>query len=265
MARKIIVNLYFLVFLNGFLFAGLIYLRQEDLYERDLFSAIVTKIKSDLKTNNKDTFLLRSLAMAYELQHNRQNIFGEQNIVGTDNNSILHSATEDLMAAKGSCGSYSLVLARILKSNACEVRIGQMKVNNIYGGHIVVETKINNRWIVVDPMYNVYFKNPDGSLASFKEVNQNWPYFSKQLPPGYPSSYKFEDIRYTNWDKIPILSTLTKKTINIVIGKEAADTFSLRPKIIRAHHFLFIGLTWVYGLLTLLIIWKFWKRRKALK
>ena len=237
--------------------ASLIYLRKEDLYESDLFTAIVHNIKADIKTENKDTFIIKSLGMTYKLQHERQNIFGTQNISNTDNSDFLHSATEDLMAAKGACGSYALVMARILKANACEVRIGQMKVNGQYGGHIIVETKVKDKWIVVDPMFNVFFVKPDGHLASFIEVNQNWAYYSKQLPPDYPTSYRYEGIRYTNWDKFPVIAPMAKKLLNFAIGKESADTFSIRPNIIRMHHFLYIITLWFYLPLTIVTIWIF--------
>ena len=266
MFRRIFTNLYLLFFMNGFMLAGLIYLRHEDMYERDLFTAIASKIKADLKTEDKDTFLIKSLQMAYNLQHNRQSIFGEaQSITGTDNNSILHSATEDLMAAKGACGSYSIVLARILKANACEVRIGQMKVNGIFGGHIVVETKIKNRWIIVDPSFNLYFKRPDGQLASFSDVSKNWDYYKQQVPPDYVADYKYEDIRYANWTKIPIIMPAIKKVLDITMGKDAADHFSIRPKIIRMHHFLFIICLWIYIPLCILMGWLLLKRRRILK
>lgn len=262
MTKRIISNLQLLFFVNGFLLASLIYLRKEDLYERDLFIAIVNKIKSELKTNDKDTFLIKSLNMTYYLQERRQEVFSLNPIYGTDNNDILHSATEDLMAVKGSCGSYSMVLARILKSNACEVRIGQMKVDGKFGGHIIVETKIKDRWIVVDPMFNVFFINPEGHLASFKEVNQNWAFYSKQLPANYPASFRYEGIRYTNWNKIPVIMPIVKKLLDITMGKESADNFSIRPKIIRIHHFLFVIGLWIYFPLTALTFWLYWKRRK---
>jgi hypothetical protein len=161
--------------------------------------------------------------MTHELLHERQSIFENAYISTVDDGISFHSVRKDLMAAKGACGSNSLVLARILQSNNFEVRLSQMLVNNKYGGHIVVETKINNRWIIVDPLYNLYFTNPNGTLASFKDINSNWGFFKNQLPEGYDFNYNYAGIRYTNWNKIPILFPLIKKSLDLIMGKESAD------------------------------------------
>jgi hypothetical protein len=263
MIKKIVTNLYFLVFLNGVLLTSLYFFKEEDLYERDLFNAIVKNVKSSINSDNKDTFLLQSLKMTYELLHERQAIFENAPIATIDGNFSFYSVRKDLMAAKGACGSNAKVLARILKANDCDVRIGQMLVNNKYGGHIVVETKINNRWIIVDPLYNLYFTNPDGSLASFKQVNSNWEYFKKQVPQGYNYNYNYAGIRYANWNKIPILTPLIKKSLDLIMGKDAADHLSIRPKVLRVHHFLFVFGSWFYAVLSLFTFWLIYKRQKV--
>jgi len=264
MIKKIGTNLYLLAFLNGLILANLYYFRTEDLYERDLFTAIVQNVKLSLRTENKDTFLVHAVRMTHELLHERQDIFQNAQIATITDGNYFQSVRKDLMAAKGSCGSNAKVLARILKANACEVRIGQMTVNNSFGAHIVVETKINNNWAIVDPLYNVYFRNPNGSLASFKDVQKNWAYFKNQTPPNYDSAYKYEGIRYTNWNKIPVILPFVKKVLDVTMGKEKADEISIRPKVLRIHHILFIIGTAFYILLTSFTFWLIYQKRKVL-
>ncbi len=264
MIKKIVTNLYLLLFLNGSLLTTLYFFRAEDLYERDLFTAITTNVKSVLQTENKDTFLVHAVRMTQELLHERQDIFQNAQIATITDGNYFQSVRKDLMAAKGSCGSNAKVLARILKANACEVRIGQMMANNTFGAHIVVETKINNKWVVVDPLYNLYFKNPDGSLASFKEVHNNWAYFKNQTPPNYDSVYKYEGIRYTNWNKIPVILPLVKKVLDITMGKGKADEISIRPNVLRIHHILFLIGTAFYILLTSFTFWLIYQKWKVL-
>ncbi len=262
MTKRIFGNISILLFINGFLLATLFYLHKEDVYEKDLFSAIVNKIKQELKTDNKDTFLIRSLAMTYELQRSRQSVFGD-NFEDAKENSFFHSATTDLMTAYGACGSYSIVLARILKANNCKVKIGQMLVRGKFGGHIIVETEIYGKWVIIDPMFNLSFKRPDGKLADFKEVNKNWPYYSLQVPADYVQDYKYDGIRYANWTKIPVVLPTIKKILDFTLGKEKADAISIRPYFLRINHILFVLLLWFYIPLTAFTIWLYVKRKRA--
>ena len=52
----------------------------------------------------------------------------------------------DLMTAKGACGSFSMVLARILQGYQFPVRIAQMKSDGCFGSHIVVEV-LTESWL----------------------------------------------------------------------------------------------------------------------
>jgi hypothetical protein len=132
------------------------------------------------------------------------------------------------MTTRGACGSYSQVLARILKTYHFSVRIAQMKAGGFFGAHNIVETKIGDNWVVLDPTYDLYFTRPDARLASFKDVRGNWKFYSKQVPPDYNPMYQYEDVRYTNWSKIPFISPAARSLLSLVIGRERADTFSMR-------------------------------------
>jgi len=177
--------------------------------------------------------------MANYLQRYRANIFSDDDIDGWEAK-LFHPVTVDLMTGQGSCGTASVILARILKSYNYEVRFAQMKVGNIWGGHIVVEVKKDSGWIVLDPLYKVYFIKPDGKLASFNDVHTNWEYYKKQLPANYPMLYSYEDVRYTNWDKIPVIGNISYKTFSLILGKEKADQISIRSYLLRNYHLLYL-------------------------
>lgn len=246
--RNVFRNLYFLCFLNGILLTSLLYFATESKYETELFSIIAKKIRTQLPPNHsKSAFAIKAMQTAYELQEKRYLMFGNQEMEGIKAN-ILHPSTVDLMTGNGACGSYSTVLARILKSNDMQVRIGQMKVKGVYGAHIFIETKTENGWIVLDPMFNLYFKKADGQPAGFADLNSNWNYYKTQLPPGYNPEYAYEAVRYTNWNKIPGVTTSIKLILNFVIGKEKADAISVRPVLLRIYNKLMWGtfITWVF-------------------
>ena len=142
------------------------------------------------------------------------------------------------MTANGSCGSYSMILGRLLKELDYPVRFAQMKVGGKFGGHIILETKTKDGWVVLDPLYDLFFMRPDGKLASFADVGAHWDYYSKQVPPGYDYSYNYAGVQYTNWSKIPVVMPATKKVLNWAMGKEKADKISLRNIILSKFEFI---------------------------
>ena len=246
MMKRIIRNLYFLAFLNGFLIATLFYFRMEANYEEELFSAIRLNIanKVNLK-DNQDSIVIKVMQGCNSLLGNRANFFRGQNLDGFKVD-YLHPTSIDLMTANGACGSYAMVLARIFQNYNFSVRIAQMKANGTFAAHNVVEVRTNNGWAVLDPLFNVYFKRPGTGLASFADVKNNWNYYSKQLPKGYDPNYKYEDVRYSNWGKIPLLMPALKKMLDIVIGKQKADTISLRIYFLRMYDFYFYMILVLY-------------------
>ena len=254
-------NLHFLFFVNGLLLSAVFYFGTESQYETELFNAIAQKIfKDSVARNNPDTFFKRSIDMANYLIINRQIIFGDQTIHGVKAN-LLHSSTVDLMTGNGACGSASVILARILKANNFQVRIAQMQVDNVWGGHMITEVKKNDGWIVMDPLFDVYFKKPDGHFASFKEVHFNWNYFKKQLPANYPPEYNYKDVRYTNWDKYPLIGPLINKALILFMGKAKADSICIRAYLLRNYYLLFWGTVFLLILTVVQTGIVFWKRR----
>ena len=261
--RKVFRSLYFLVFLNGFLLASLFYFKMEANYENELFDVIQKSIDKQIGINDsKDSILIKIMQTCSNLLGNRAVIFnGSQELDGFKAD-FIHPASIDLMTAKGECGSYSLVLARILQNYHYPVRIAQMKAYGRYGAHNIIEANINSQWIVLDPLFDTYFVNPDGkSLASFNDVKNNWDYYSKQLPSGYDISYKYEDVRYTNWDKIPVILPAFKKVLEIVLGKEKTDSISLRVHFLRMYDLYFFITLFIYIPILILTFRKMIKKK----
>lgn len=245
--KTIYKNLNFLFLINGLLAAACFFFATESKYEAQLFSAISKNIKDSLPANySKQIFALKATETAYYLEENRYIIFGNKQITGVKAN-FFRPSTVDLMTGNGACASYAAVLARILKADGMQVRIGQMKVNGLYGGHMFVETKTESGWVVLDPMFNLAFKKPDGSLAQFKDLQQNWDIYKSQVPANYKSEYSFRDVRYTNWNKIPVLTPAIKSMLNLFIGTEKANLISIRPYLLRNYN----KLAWATGFMLL--------------
>jgi hypothetical protein len=154
---------------------------------------------------------------------------------------LFRSGDMQLLDASGACGNFSHVLAELFKTLGMPVRMVQLEQNVEFGSHIVIEAKVNNKWAAADGLYKLYFLKPDSSLASMEDVRNNISYCSRQFPVGYPYADAYNDFRYTNWDKIPVLMPLLRGVLSLVKGKEYLETFSLCSYLLnlhRAHFFL---------------------------
>lgn len=258
--NKVFHNLPLQYFLLGLLSCMFMWFRTESAYETELFKNINEKILHSLPPHpSRDTFALAALHMTHFLQERRNLVFGEMPF-----NSLkfryIHPATVDLMTGNGACGSYSQVLARILKSYDMKVRFGQMMVHGQPAGHIFVETLTESGWIVLDPLYNTAYTRPDGRFATYEDIHANWEYYKSQTPKDYDTSYRFEGVQYTNWNKLSFISQGVKKLLNLVLGKSTADKISIRPYLLRIYD----KMAWiVFVLLLLLAARTLWLYRKT--
>jgi hypothetical protein len=255
--RQLLFSKFALLFLNGFLIATLLYFYLEDSYEKRLFEALACHVKTQTDSNSTQIdILLKSVQVTCYLVETRRGFFKDQKF-SSIKSSLFHPVTYDLMTANNECGSYTFVLSRLLSELHISNRIAQMKVDGKYGGHILLEAETSDGWVVLDPSYNLHFRRPDGKLAGFADVQDNWNYYKNQLPAHYNSTYRYEGVRYTNWQKVPVLMPLMEYTVGLFIGKEKADYFSLRVFLLRMFHVLFIGTMVVWFLVLILTIKKF--------
>jgi hypothetical protein len=233
--KKTFGNLYFLMFLNGFLIASLFYFKMEAAYENGLFLSIKTSIDSKIDANDtQDSIVLKAMNACNMLMTDRSATFQNGTRLGPQSD-FFHPASVDLMTAEGACGSYSEVLARILQTYDYPIRIAQMKANGVFAAHNLVEVKTIHGWVVLDPTFNVSFTRPDSRLASFDDVQHNWTFYSKQVPPGYDLTYRYEDVRYSNWTKVPVVFPAIKGMLNLLLGAKRADTISIRTYFLRIY------------------------------
>ena len=241
MIRRVFGNLYFLTFLNGFLLASLFYFKTEASYEHELFQAIHSDISSNKlnSTDSQDSVAIKVMQACHNLMAGREPVFEGKQFQGFES-SLLAPTSIDLMTARGACGSFAMVLARVLQDYKFKVRIAQMKSNGVYAAHNIVEAKTDHGWVVLDPFFNAYFEKPSHQLASFEDVKDNWNYYKSQLPSGYDMNYRYEDVRYSNWTKIPVLMPAVKKILDLTIGKQRADNISLRTYFLRKYDICFI-------------------------
>jgi hypothetical protein len=218
----------------------------EAAYENGLFLSIKSSIDNKIDANDsQDSIVVKAMNSCSELMEDRATTFKHKGPMGPQYD-FFHPASVDLMTAGGACGSYSEVLARILQTYDYPIRIAQMKAKGIFADHNVVEVNTDHGWVVLDPTFNLYFVRPDAHLASFQDVKNNWEYYAKQVPPNYDLAYHYEDVRYSNWQKVPIVFPAIKGVLNLIIGKEKADTISIRTYLLKIYTIYFYLALFLY-------------------
>jgi hypothetical protein len=237
--------------IHALLVISICYLQLESNHETALFQNIVRLSRAE--TGGKhDTVLIKHLMVSInKMMHDRNDIFKNTEQLSFKAR-FMQSVDADLMYGAGACGGFSKVFARALKAAGYTTRIGQMKVNGNYGGHILLETYLPSlqKWVVMDPLFLLVFTNTKGEWASFNEVHENWDYYKKQIYYNYNYNYNYNyaGIRYANWSKVPVLGNLIYKGLVLVKGKEAANTLSVRPYLLDHYRFYKWMLVAAYGL-----------------
>ena len=237
--RQLIIHLFFIL--------AIVNLTVESHQESVLFQNIVRVAKIQTKGQHDTVFVKQIMVLINKMMHDRNDIFMDTEEL-TLKAKLIHSVDADLMYGAGACGGFSKVLARSLKTAGYTTRIGQMQVDGVYGGHILLETYLPSlqKWVVLDPLFLLIFTNPQGVWASFEEVHQNWDYYQKQIPNNinYKYNYKYEGLRYTNWSKVPVLGNLSFQILKLIKGEEFAKTYSLRPVLLDSYRMY----KWIFGL-----------------
>jgi hypothetical protein len=59
------------------------------------------------------------------------------------------------------------------------------------------------------------------------------------LPAGYDTAYHYEDVRYSNWTKVPVIFPAIKKILDLTLGKPQADVISVRTYFLKMYDICF--------------------------
>ena len=206
-------------------------------YEDHLFDQIVSSTIEPDWSDQKKLVVLTAVA--------HDDIFGGKNSIN------IHDWLGQWLVQDGlrDCGTYSGVLGRLLDRAGIGFRIAQMYCpeEGVWGCHITLEAKVNGGWLAVDPLYNIVFP------VSYEEVGRNWDKYKRLTPSNYDEKYRYAGVRYTNWNKIPIVLPATKWLLDFV-APEFARTLSLRSyflNLYRVYEFAGFFLILVVGFLLL--------------
>ena len=223
-------------YFNVIVISAIFYLAVEFQHENNTYYNIINSAERYV-SNNSDTSKIQSVVLhVYEMMRDRHKIFRNKEQLSWKQR-FFKSVDADLMYGAGSCGGYSKVLTRSLELTGYPVRIGQLKVQGKYGGHILMEvfSKEFNQWILVDPLFGVMVKDNLGNPLSYTEAEAQWEAIKNIFPLKYQIAYRYQGIRYTNWDKYGWASRLAKSLLTPVIGADKIDHFSIRPLLLSTY------------------------------
>ena len=177
--------------------------------------------------------------------------------------SVFQSADIHLMYGSGACGGYSMVLARTLQALGYNVRIGQLKaIKGGWGAHIIIEYYSNllHKWVMIDPLFQFIPRTKGGNMASIQYLAKHWSDFEAQMPEDFKNQYRYNDVRYTNWDKFGGIAKPYYGLAKLFMGKAYADTICLRMYGLSTFPLLFWSIEGAY--LSLFVFGFFRYRRK---
>jgi hypothetical protein len=236
-----------IAFTHGVTLTMLMVLMALSNYEDSLYDQILENTITPKMSDQRKALLL--LERTHSLLEPRLEIFAGQGYINI-RDTLFRSSDIQLLDAKGACGSHAHVLGRLLQRAGIDIRIAQMKCGDTWACHILLDAKIDGEWVVLDALYGLSFENADGSLATFKEVGDDWARFSAQLPNDYDLSYAYEDVRYTNWDKLPVLMPIAKTVLALFLGDEV-ETLSVRSYVLNVYQVYFWVAAMMYGCLAI--------------
>ena len=222
-------------------------------HERNLYQNIITANDHNFNPNS-DTAEVRTLMLTISsLMFSRSSLFQDHQRYSLKQQ-IFQSSDIGLMYGSGACGGFSKVLARTLQLKGYKVRIAQLKTLSYgYGGHTIVEfySKSCKSWVFIDPIFQVYFIKANGKWAGINDLIENWNGYKSQMPEKFKQQYRFNGVRYTNWNKLGFLSRGIKAMLNVITSEKFANTLCLRMYFLATYPIYIFGSLSIYVLLML--------------
>lgn len=230
-------------------------------YETQIIRNIVARVDKEYPATSPIQRAMNLNQVVHQLIDNRRNILGLPR-TGSFRETWFGAADTELVEGRSACGGYAMVFGRLLEEAGFRFRLGQMLCGDIWGCHIFVEVWIDQRWIAMDPTFGVVFQLPDGQYASARQLRTRFDEVEPNLPETYNRVYRFEDVRYTNWGKIPLLLPAFREVASWFIGAQRASEISLRSHVLNRYRAYFLGTLAIYLLWLSWSGWRFLRKRR---
>jgi hypothetical protein len=124
------------------------------------------------------------------------------------------------------CGTATNAFLNLARSSDVQVRRLLLLTPQRNTKHVVAEVLVDNRWVIVDPMYRVFLRDAQGHLLTRREL-QNPPLFEQAASaiPGYPREYNYERFAHVRLERLPLEGPRLRSVLEAVYPNwdEAVD------------------------------------------
>jgi hypothetical protein len=115
------------------------------------------------------------------------------------------------------CGTATNAFVNLAQSSGLRARRLLLLDENRLSKHVVVETLIDNRWIVVDPAFHSILRLATGRPATREDLrNREIFRTATQSIPNYPSSYTYESTVHIRLARIPLIGKYLRQVFNFI-------------------------------------------------
>ncbi len=124
------------------------------------------------------------------------------------------------------CGTATNAFLNVAKSAGLHARRLLLLSPDQRANHVVVEVLIDNRWIVVDPVYRVIPRDARGRSLTREELRSPEVFSAAtRAIPGYPAEYDYDEVTHLRMGRIPLVGTALGKVLDRIYPNwdEAAD------------------------------------------
>jgi len=156
------------------------------------------------------------------------------------------------------CGSATNAFLNLSRSAGMESRRLLLLSPDRTAKHVVAETKLDGRWVIVDATYRVIMKDAHGNLLTRKDL-QDPRIFQEAIGqiPGYPPSYSYERFTHVRLGALPFQGTNVRRVLDRLFPgwDEYVDWSLLLERRSFAYFFLSSNALIFFLLLRMLLAW----------
>lgn len=176
---------------------------------------------------------------------------------------IFRSGDLELTQTDQGCGTHAAIFVEASRVMGLPARLVQLRKDG-RTVHIFSEVLLDGKWVVADATFQQMFRNPQGKFVGARDIVGNWSAYKDQAAPGYPTDeFDYEEVRYTNWDKVPVVLPAVKGILNLILGTEQADQISVRTYVLNRYQFYLWTLLSLGAIVNGFRFWRFCRKRPA--
>lgn len=131
------------------------------------YNSILMEHVSGRVTTGCDTFEEKVESLRNFVHENVHPVSGEENRLDT-------VGIDKLISGVGWCDQQARVFMQLAKKQGITTRLLFLKSENGSSPHSIAEAKYKDRWVIVDPAYNLEFYNKDGEMASMDDIGEDF-------------------------------------------------------------------------------------------